>query len=419
MLTWPRNLAYEDIAKLNPFYEEYNNFWTARSEPESTFSSGASSKSTSSGSFYSEPGSFYSAELSTSPVMDRFNNFDGVHVPDRLHTAIRTVNKCKPLYQPCRSLADSQFAFFENDSDCSPRYSHVPSPTELTGPDPLDLGLDSPCQQQALPRKKLFGENGWLGDTAEPKELTDKRKSKMFKGLGKKIKRHVGEIVSCFRSVRSRLRGFNRSLQAVDTMVRVHSNPFSHGSDGPKIVSKSPVPISLDSLTQAKLYSDVEFMICSSANNFLVGQHSAGRVSRESIKKTSDFWVSKNRPQVVEFQFDQATQRQLVLSNVRNLDFHGESATSPILLHSNLQNWKAIVKEMSVRTFCLPDSAIRKHLHDIHKILDMLGAPLSTFLAFQELQMRTLSLMQEELKRQSHHSASSTTRSTREASLRS
>ncbi|RMJ20793.1 hypothetical protein PHISP_08336, partial [Aspergillus sp. HF37] len=365
------NLAYEDIAKLNPFYEKYNNFWSARSEPESTLSSGASSKITLSGSFYSEPGSFYSAERSSSPVMDSFNNFDGVYVPDRLHTAIRSVNKCKPLYQPCRSLADSQFAFFENDSDCSPRYSHVHSPTELTGPDPHDLGLDSPCQQ-TLPRKKLFGENGWLGDTVEPKELTDKRKSKIFKGLGKKIKQHVGEI-------------------AEDTMVRVHSNPFNHyGSDGPKIVAKSPVPISLDSLTQAKLYSDMEFMICSSANNFLVGQYNAGHVSRESIKKTSDFWVSKNRPQVVEFQFDQATQRQLILSNVRTLDFHGESATNPILLHSNLQNWKAIVKEMSVRTFCLPDSAIRKHLYDIHKILDMLGAPLSTFLAFQELQMRTL-----------------------------
>lgn len=422
VLTSTRNLAYEDIAKLNPFYEEYKNFWNAPSHLESTLSSRTSTK-TMSGSIYSDPGSFYSAERSASPVMDHLNKFDGLQVPERLCAAFHSVNTRKPFFQSCESPIHSQLVFFDDDSDYSQRYAHVRSPTTWIGPDRLDLDLlDAPAESKGLPRKKLFGENGWLGTMAETKELPDKRKFKMFKGLGKKIKQHVEDIVSWCRSVRSRLQDFNRSLQAVDTMVRVHSIPFTHGPDGPKIVAKSPVPISLDSLTQAKLYSDMEFMICSSANHFLVGQYNAGRVSRESIRRTTDYWVSKNRPQVVEFQFDQATQRQLILSNVRTLDFHGESATNPILLHSNLQNWKAIVKEMSVRTFCLPDSAIRKHVHDIHKILDMLGGPLSTFLAFQELQMRTLSLMKEELKKthpQSYHSISSTGMSTGDASRQS
>lgn len=140
----------------------------------------------------------------------------------------------------------------------------------------------------------------------------------------------------------------------------------------------------------------MEMMICVSANQFLMQEYAGGRISEESIKRINKFWGSKNRPGVVEFQYDQATQRQLILSNIRTLHFNGESSTNPVALHSNLHNWKAIVKEMSVRTFCAPDSVIRKHMHDIQKLLDMLGAPIATFLAFEELQMRTLIWMKEQ-----------------------
>lgn len=173
------------------------------------------------------------------------------------------------------------------------------------------------------------------------------------------------------------------------------SLPFNASRES-KVLPKSTVAISLDPTTQAKLYSEIEVMICVSANQFLVQQHDEGRISKESIKKVNNFWGSKNRPKVVEFQFDQATQRQLILSNIRTMNFNGESSTNPVTLHSNLQNWKAVVKEMSVRTFCSPDSVIRKHMHDIQKLLDMLGAPVATFLAFEELQMRTLLLMKEQ-----------------------
>ena len=57
-----------------------------------------------------------------------------------------------------------------------------------------------------------------------------------------------------------------------------------------------------------------------------------------------------------------------------------------------------MAKEMSVRTFCAPDSQVRKHMHDAHKILEMLGAPLVTFLAFQELQLKTLAKFNEAAK---------------------
>lgn len=64
-----------------------------------------------------------------------------------------------------------------------------------------------------------------------------------------------------------------------------------------------------------------------------------------------------------------------------------------------------MAKEMSIRTFCYPDSVIRKHMHDTHKILEMLGGPLVTFLAFQELQMGALAAMKKAQEKQLKESA--------------
>lgn len=391
---------YEDIAKLNPFYEEYENFWNDSPGLEATFSSSASSKRTSSGSLYSGSDSFSSFNRSSSPPLAPIPRFDSLCMPEG--PEFHSVSQHRPAYKTHEGLDHSQIAYFDDDGDYDPRYSYIGSPAKMPSSDPVGNGThDGSSQYKGLPRKQLFGDKGWLGNVPDILEVPDKRKSTMFKELGKKIKQHVGDIVSLCRCMRSRSKGINRSFQAVD-MVRSH--PLTHGPNNPKIVGKPMAPVSLSPVAQAKLYTEMELMVCISANNFLVEQYSEGRLSAESIKKVTDSWVSKNRPQVVQFQFDQDTQRQLILSNIRTLDFHGESSTNPVLLNSTLNNWKSIVKEMSVRTFCLPDSAIRKHLHDIHKILDMLGAPLPTFLAFQELEMRTLSQMKDELVKSQRYS---------------
>ena len=49
-----------------------------------------------------------------------------------------------------------------------------------------------------------------------------------------------------------------------------------------------------------------------------------------------------------------------------------------------------------MRTFCTPDSVIKKQMHDTYRILEMLGAPLVTFLAFQEVQVKALKIIQDE-----------------------
>jgi hypothetical protein len=181
--------------------------------------------------------------------------------------------------------------------------------------------------------------------------------------------------------------------------MKVNANMFNSDSNNSKIVSQSTFPISLDPPTQAKILSEMEVMICVTANKFLMMQYEEGRMSVESVAKVTSFWASRNRPQVLEFQFDQSTQRDLILHNIKSFRFFGEAGSNAIVLNGTLYNWKAVSKEMSIRTFCTPDSVIRKHMHDTHKILEMLGAPLVTFLAFQELQVKTLALIKEEQKK--------------------
>lgn len=154
-------------------------------------------------------------------------------------------------------------------------------------------------------------------------------------------------------------------------------------------------PVSLGPIDQAKLYSKLELMICNTANAYLVQQYYDGRVSTQSINKVNHSWAAKNRPQVTEFHFDQATQRELVEANRRSLEFAGGCSTNPVQLNANLRNWKVIAQEMSVRTFCLPDSAIRKHLHDLVHILDMLNAPVATLQALLDLRAQIHQKMSE------------------------
>ena len=126
-------------------------------------------------------------------------------------------------------------------------------------------------------------------------------------------------------------------------------------------------------------------MLCVSGNKFLMEQYKRGRMSADSVSKTNSAWRAKNRPQVREFQYDQLTQRELVLANIKTFEFHGDAARSSVSLNGILHCWKNLAKEMNVRTFCVADTQIKKNLIDARRVLEMFGAPMITFLAFQEI----------------------------------
>lgn len=149
----------------------------------------------------------------------------------------------------------------------------------------------------------------------------------------------------------------------------------------------------------------MELMICATANQYLNVQQHEGRMTVESLAKVTQWWASKNRPQVIEFMFDQATQRDLVLYNLKTFRFYGPNAENILSMNTMMQSWKALAREMAVRTFCTPDSVIKRHMHDCYKILEMLGAPLVTFLAFQEIQVKALAIMKEEQQKRDEYAA--------------
>ncbi|RMZ90592.1 hypothetical protein DV736_g2186, partial [Chaetothyriales sp. CBS 134916] len=159
-------------------------------------------------------------------------------------------------------------------------------------------------------------------------------------------------------------------------------------------------PISLDPAHQARLQADIELMIVVSANRFLLKEAEAGRLNPATVSATRDAWEKRNLPQVLEYLYDQATQRHLILANFQTLNFYGSGTPDPIGLNSTIYSWGVLVREMSVRTFCAGDSVIRKWLNDARRVLELLGAPLITFLAFQELEVKTLAcISQKQYKR--------------------
>lgn len=185
----------------------------------------------------------------------------------------------------------------------------------------------------------------------------------------------------------------------------VPTTVYHHRSPSNSSPSKSKISVSLSPPEQSKLYSEIELMICATANYYLNVQQQEGRMSVESLTKVTQWWISKNRPQVIEFMFDQATQRDIVLYNIKTFRFYGANADNLISMNAMMHSWKTLAKEMSIRTFCAPDSVIRKHMHDTYKILEMLGAPLVTFLAFQSIQIRALALIKEKQQKREEYAA--------------
>ena len=167
------------------------------------------------------------------------------------------------------------------------------------------------------------------------------------------------------------------------------------------------IRVSLSPPEQAKALSELELLMVFSANRFLRREYDAGRISPVSLAKLHEAWTGLHRPPVKQYLYDQLTQRELVMANLKTVKVHGECASNPLALNSAMYNWKTMAKEMSVRTFCMPDSVIQKWLHDAHRILELLGAPVRTFLTLQDMQVRTLSRMakaQHHLARAAQHS---------------
>jgi hypothetical protein len=166
----------------------------------------------------------------------------------------------------------------------------------------------------------------------------------------------------------------------------------------PAPLSPSRFPISLDPAYQARLQGDLELLIVVSANRFILREVKNGRITRHSIEKVRRYWEGRNLAQVVEYQFDQSTQRALILENLQTVHFCGAHFQNSVATSTSLLAWGTIAREMSVRTFCTGDSVIRKWLKDVPGILEMLGAPVMTFDLYEKMAIKAQLVMNERVR---------------------
>lgn len=159
-------------------------------------------------------------------------------------------------------------------------------------------------------------------------------------------------------------------------------NPRSSHDKHPKL---SILARSLSPPEQARVDMELELSLVHTANSFLMSQFRQGRMAVESIKKVSDAWRSKGRHPVIEFMYDQVTQRELVVANQHNFRFHGERAGDEIRINAMLYNWKQVSTLMAIRTFCNADTIILKLIFDIEQILELLGATEPILLRLQHI----------------------------------
>lgn len=142
-----------------------------------------------------------------------------------------------------------------------------------------------------------------------------------------------------------------------------------------------------------RLYGEIELMLSTAANEFLMEQKEEDRLSVGSVKKVTKSWFEDGHPQVLEFRFDLATQLKLVQLNVETFHFYGPDGHEGMRQAVLFNCWRSVAKELSVHTFCAPDSAIKKMMAECYRILEMLGAKTEVFMLLQQLQVRTLEKM--------------------------
>ncbi|KAJ6184206.1 hypothetical protein N7519_005507 [Penicillium mononematosum] len=195
--------------------------------------------------------------------------------------------------------------------------------------------------------KNLFGKKGYLEDNEEPRERKFRR-----------LKEAIGKGHSTLGSIKGMFWDDNRALIS---------------SSKPSIVTENTAPITLNTDMQSILYAEIENMITHAANEFLMKEYYDGRLTHSSLNRVKKRWERKHMPGVPQFRFDQTTQYKIIKANRKRLQF-GEPSRCTLGVDTILADWKRICKNMSIRTFVAPDSVIKKQIHDILNLLEILKA---------------------------------------------
>ena len=131
-------------------------------------------------------------------------------------------------------------------------------------------------------------------------------------------------------------------------------------------------------------------MLKTVVNDFLIRQMEAGRMSVSSIQKVTKDWANRGRPQILEFHFDLETQLELIKLNSGTFRFHGEDGPNGMKQAVMFNCFRGVVRELSIRSYCAPDSVVKKILVDSYRIIEMMGASYEIFMLLQHIQAKIL-----------------------------
>ncbi|KAI1278645.1 hypothetical protein F5Y07DRAFT_387966 [Xylaria sp. FL0933] len=204
--------------------------------------------------------------------------------------------------------------------------------------------------------KTLFGEHGWLEDTA----ALGGQKPKIEKagGFMESLKRKARVIAdsTAFKPVRNRSNSVNR------------------------------LNISLDAREQSLLYCELEYNLNNALDAYIKVQLNSGRLEASKLSRIADAWAQKGRPKVVGFRYDLETQVDLIAAHINDFRFYGPlQAEGPAAIAGLLYAMKTNARYMRIRTFCQPDSVIAKHVLDSQNFLRLLGSPESAQRPLEEV----------------------------------
>ncbi|RFU31418.1 hypothetical protein B7463_g4953, partial [Scytalidium lignicola] len=251
----------------------------------------------------------------------------------------------------------------ESITDFSPILSWPPTP---------------PPRRSRSPMKKMFGEHGWLGYTPDVKD--DQKMTNSSSNLRRKDLSSVHRKTTMIEKLRNKLEEIAEKADMSPSKGHFRSESGKHSMAPSAVLSVSVGPPH-----QARMFMEMELMIIHTANTFLMNEFSHGRFVVETLKKTVDSWKRAGRPTVIEFMYDQATQRDLVAANQHNFRFHSIRPTDNVRVSSMLYNWKQVASTMAIRTFCAADTVILKLIFDIEQILELLGAGHPIMLRLQQI----------------------------------
>jgi hypothetical protein len=143
--------------------------------------------------------------------------------------------------------------------------------------------------------------------------------------------------------------------------------------------------VSLDPAFQAYVLGQIEGILVTSTNSFLLHSGKMGRLDRGLVDQFACNWKESGRAPVVDFFYDCQTQRQLVLRNAATVKFNNADNNR---FARALELWSALVAALSPRVLCLTDKVILGHVYALPEVLRMLRAPEATRVAARDLGRR-------------------------------